>query len=125
MPADASHDERDEDDLEVASEKAGEDEAAAENGESGAGEGDAVDAGPSDEANTAGDVGGGVDGDASDKGAAPTEDEPYKKSFDMFDLDQSGEISACEFGTVMRSLGQNPTDEDIENMLKVSLTYKL
>lgn len=44
----------------------------------------------------------------------------FRKAFDMFDLDGSGKISATEFGTVMRSLGQNPTDEEIDNMLKVS-----
>ena len=45
-----------------------------------------------------------------------------RKAFDMFDLDESGKISAAEFGTVMRSLGQNPTDEDIQELLKV---YKI
>ncbi len=38
----------------------------------------------------------------------------------MFDLDSSGEISAAEFGTVVRSLGENPTDEEVEQMLKVT-----
>lgn len=42
-----------------------------------------------------------------------------RKAFDLFDLDGSGKISASEFGTVMRSLGQNPTDDDIEELLKV------
>ncbi len=40
-------------------------------------------------------------------------------AFDMFDLDGSGEISVAEFGTVIRSLGENPTDDEIEEMLKV------
>ena len=43
----------------------------------------------------------------------------FKKAFEMFDLDDSGKISANEFGTVMRSLGQNPTEDELENMLKV------
>lgn len=55
--------------------------------------------------------------------AEPEEAEPenplFKKAFSMFDLDESGEISAGEFGTVMRALGENPTDEDIEELLKV------
>jgi len=43
-----------------------------------------------------------------------------KAAFDMFDLDGSGQISAAEFGTVIRSLGENPTDEEVEALLKVN-----
>eukprot|EP00094_Tigriopus_californicus_P010795 TCALIF_10412-PA protein Name:"Similar to Calmodulin (Chlamydomonas reinhardtii)" AED:0.08 eAED:0.08 QI:77/0.75/0.8/1/0.5/0.4/5/168/252 len=49
---------------------------------------------------------------------AATENPLFRKAFSMFDLDESGEISAGEFGTVMRALGENPTDEDIEELLK-------
>ena len=38
--------------------------------------------------------------------------------FDMFDVDGDGTISAKELATVMRTLGQNPTEEEIENMIK-------
>ena len=51
--------------------------------------------------------------------ANENESDAFKKAFDMFDLDGSGEISSMEFGTVIRSLGQNPTDEEVESMLKV------
>ena len=60
--------------------------------------------------------------DASDAGAVivDTCGNDFRRAFDMFDLDGSGKISAAEFGTVMRSLGQNPTDEEVDNMLKVT-----
>lgn len=65
------------------------------------------------------DVGGGNE-DEADAGGDSNEAEPnFKKAFLVFDLDGSGNISASEFGTVMRSLGQNPTDEEIEEMLRV------
>jgi len=38
-------------------------------------------------------------------------------AFDMFDLDASGKISAAEFGAVIRSLGENPTDDEVDSLL--------
>lgn len=73
-----------------------------------------------EQANSVGEVGGGGGSEVQAESTS-NEEERLKKTFAMFDLDQSGEISAVEFGTVMRSLGQNPTDEDIESMLKVFL----
>ena len=43
----------------------------------------------------------------------------FKEAFTLFDKDGDGTISSKEFGNVMRSLGQNPTDAEIEKMVKI------
>ena len=40
-----------------------------------------------------------------------------KEAFVLFDKDGGGTISSSELGTVMRSLGQNPTDEELREMI--------
>ncbi|MEQ9371598.1 MAG: EF-hand domain-containing protein [Coleofasciculus chthonoplastes F3-SA18-01] len=40
------------------------------------------------------------------------------QAFRVFDEDGSGEISADELGAVMRSLGQNPTDAQLYDMMQ-------
>mmetsp|Transcript_4483 Transcript_4483/g.12680 ORF Transcript_4483/g.12680 Transcript_4483/m.12680 type:complete len:153 (-) Transcript_4483:127-585(-) len=49
-----------------------------------------------------------------------TEDQiaEFKEAFSLFDKDGDGTIDADELGTVMRSLGHQPTDEDIEDMIR-------
>lgn len=42
----------------------------------------------------------------------------FKEVFALFDVDGNGSVSATELGTVMRSLGQNPTEEEITKMVK-------
>ena len=42
----------------------------------------------------------------------------FAEAFSLFDSDDDGMVSHQEFGTVMRSLGQNPTDAQIQRMLK-------
>lgn len=44
----------------------------------------------------------------------------YKKAFSLFDKDGSGEIDADELGTVMKSLGVETTDEELEEMLALA-----
>lgn len=42
----------------------------------------------------------------------------FKETFNLFDKDGDGTISTNELAMVMRSLGQNPSDAELENMLK-------
>ena len=46
-----------------------------------------------------------------DKVSLEQEIENYKEAFLEFDKDGSGNISMQELGTVMRTLGENPTEE--------------
>ncbi|KAG8515958.1 Calmodulin-like protein 3 [Galemys pyrenaicus] len=41
----------------------------------------------------------------------------FKEAFSLFDKDGDGTITTQELGTVMRSLGQNPTEADLQNMV--------
>lgn len=42
----------------------------------------------------------------------------FKEAFSLLDKDKDGAISSKELGTVMRSLGQNPTEEELKDMIK-------
>ena len=37
----------------------------------------------------------------------------FREAFELFDLDGSGNIDARELGTVLRSLGANPSDAEV------------
>ncbi|KAK6171162.1 hypothetical protein SNE40_019410 [Patella caerulea] len=41
----------------------------------------------------------------------------YKEAFSLFDKDGDGTITTDELGTVMRSLGQEPTDQELQDMI--------
>merc|ERR1719325_456328 len=41
----------------------------------------------------------------------------FKETFMMFDKDGDGTVSTRELGAVMRSLGNNPTEEELEDMI--------
>ena len=41
----------------------------------------------------------------------------FKEAFSMFDKDKDGTISAKELLKVMRSLGQNPSEAELQNMI--------
>lgn len=42
----------------------------------------------------------------------------YKEAFVIFDKDGSGSITTKELGTVFRSLGQNPTESELTEMIR-------
>ena len=48
--------------------------------------------------------------------------EGYKNTFIMFDKDGDGTVSTKELGAVMRSLGTNPDEDELEAMIDVSWT---
>ena len=41
----------------------------------------------------------------------------FKEAFSLFDKDGDGTISNKELGTVMRSLGQNPSEAELTDMI--------
>ena len=42
----------------------------------------------------------------------------FKEAFSLFDAKGNGSISDQDLGVIMRSLGQNPTEKEIEEMIK-------
>ena len=44
----------------------------------------------------------------------------YKESFILYDKDEDGTISTKELGPCLRSLGQNPTEEEVAELIDVS-----
>ncbi|KAJ2044017.1 hypothetical protein H4S04_006453 [Coemansia sp. S16] len=41
----------------------------------------------------------------------------YREAFSLFDKDGDGNITAIELGSVMRSVGQNPTEAELQDMI--------
>ncbi|XP_006815692.1 calmodulin-alpha-like [Saccoglossus kowalevskii] len=55
--------------------------------------------------------------DLSSRDLTKEQHDELKECFDWFDKDGNGSISSDELGTLMRTLGQNPTDKEIELMI--------
>eukprot|EP01125_Pyxidicula_operculata_P011518 TRINITY_DN376_c0_g1_i3.p1 TRINITY_DN376_c0_g1~~TRINITY_DN376_c0_g1_i3.p1 ORF type:complete len:166 (-),score=34.36 TRINITY_DN376_c0_g1_i3:25-453(-) len=47
-----------------------------------------------------------------------TEEEKWKEAFSLFDRDGDGKITSGELGTVMRALGQNPTEAEVKEIVR-------
>ena len=41
----------------------------------------------------------------------------FKEAFEIFDKDKDGFITIKELGEIMRNLGQNPSDADLQDMI--------
>ncbi|KAJ2743712.1 hypothetical protein GGI20_003534 [Coemansia sp. BCRC 34301] len=41
----------------------------------------------------------------------------YREAFSLFDKDGDGNITSVELGSVMRSVGQNPTEAELQDMI--------
>lgn len=41
----------------------------------------------------------------------------FKQAFKLFDDDDSGTITSKELGTILRQLGQNPTEAELQDMI--------
>ncbi|GAA5965541.1 hypothetical protein JCM8115_001565 [Rhodotorula mucilaginosa] len=54
----------------------------------------------------------------ADPACKPTPTAPqFKEAFSLFDKDGDGKITTRELGTVMRSLGQNPSEAELQDMI--------
>ena len=42
----------------------------------------------------------------------------FKAAFELFDKDRDGAINNKELGTVMRNLGQNPSEEELKQLIR-------
>ena len=47
----------------------------------------------------------------------------FKEAFSLFDKDGDGTITTKELGTVMRSLGQNPNEAELQYMIKEVVAF--
>ena len=47
----------------------------------------------------------------------PEQQIEYREAFALFDKNGDGTITVTELGTVMRSLGNNPTDSELQDMI--------
>lgn len=57
------------------------------------------------------------------KQLSPEEIDEFREAFMMFDKDGNGTISTKELGVAMRSLGQNPTEQEILEVTKCHLAW--
>lgn len=55
---------------------------------------------------------------ASEKALSEETLTEFRQAFQLFDKDGDGHITVAEFREVMLAIGQNPSEEDISNMIK-------
>ena len=48
---------------------------------------------------------------------SPEEVEQYREAFSLFDKNGDGTVSTSELGTIMRSLGQTPTEAELRDII--------
>ena len=51
--------------------------------------------------------------------------ETFRNAFSLFDVNGDGVISKGELGTLLRALGQNPTQDQVEELLEVINTSSI
>ena len=51
------------------------------------------------------------------------EKERYYAAFQMFDKDGTGRVSASNLGSMMKSLGKNPTTDELQGMPKLNQIF--
>ncbi|XP_075240188.1 calmodulin-alpha-like [Convolutriloba macropyga] len=61
--------------------------------------------------------GGGLPEDYEKKPFTEEEIAEFREAFSLFDKDGDGTITTQELGTVMRSLGQTPTEQELQDMI--------
>jgi len=52
------------------------------------------------------------------KELTPDQIREFREAFKLFDRDGDGRVTSVELGTVMRSLGQNPTEAELRDMVQ-------
>ncbi|XP_063711105.1 neo-calmodulin-like isoform X5 [Symsagittifera roscoffensis] len=58
------------------------------------------------------------DGETAVKNLTDEQIEEFRKAFKIFDKDGDGNVSTDELGKVMRELGQNPSEDELQEMIE-------
>ncbi|SPQ24314.1 5ef4de72-1994-4316-857a-dca6952267fa [Thermothielavioides terrestris] len=57
------------------------------------------------------------DSKPSSHGLSADQIDQYRQAFEMFDKDKTGDITADELGQVMKELGLNPSDQELQDLV--------
>ena len=58
-----------------------------------------------------------MDSQIEDLDLTPAQIAEFREAFSLFDHDENGSVSTSELGEVLRSLGQNPTENELRDMV--------